>query len=245
MHRLRIVIATLAIWVAINSTAWCQLGNIGNLMSFDDNLIHFGIQVGLTRSKFDIDFTHNEDIRTILQGTASYYSAGFQLAIIGDLRLSRYFNLRALPGIILVDRDIYYNWEPTYQTTHPLMESHRTVESVYGILPLEIKFRSWRWHNIRPYLTGGGSYNFDFSSLRKNKNNTEESIIRLNSSEWRYTVGVGVDIFLRYVKFAIEMKLSFGVNDLLVKDEELYTQSIDGMHSRTIMFGFTFEGWDN
>lgn len=240
--KMRIMIATLAVWAAFGQTAWGQLGNLGNLMSFDDKPLHYGIQVGLTRSKFDLEFTHDDNLRAAVQGTASYYTAGFHISVIGDLRLNRYFNLRAMPGIILIDRDIYYNWEPGYALTHPLLEEHRTVESVYGTLPLEIKFRAWRWYNFRPYLTGGGSYNFDFSSLRKNKNNTEESIIRLNATEFRYSIGVGVDIFLRYVKFALEMKVSFGINDLQVLDDEIYTHSIDGMHSRTIMFGFTFEG---
>lgn len=239
VSRLRIFVALLTVWIAFESTAWCQLGN---LMSFDDKLMHYGIQVGLARSKFDLDFTRDETLRTAVQGTASYYTEGFHISVVGDLRLGRYLNLRALPGIILIDRDIYYNWEPSYQDSHPLLEHHRTVESVYGNLPLELKFRAWRWYNFRPYITGGGSYSFDFASLRKNKNNNEESIIRLNSTEWRYTVGVGTDIFLRYVKFAIELKMSFGVNDLRVPDDELYTQSIDAIHSRTLMLSFTFEG---
>lgn len=238
-HRLRIVLLLLTAWAGTVHTAW---GQLGNLMSFDDKLLHYGIQVGLTRSKFDLTFTRNDDIRAAVQGTASYYTAGFHLAVVGDMRLGRYFNLRALPGIILIDRDIFYNWEPAYQSSHPLLEHHRTVESVYGTLPMEIKFRAWRWQNFRPYLTAGGSYNFDFSSLRKNKNNTEESIIRLNATEWRYSVGVGVDFFLRYVKFAIEMKMAFGINDLQILDDELYTHAIDGIHSRMLMLGFTFEG---
>ncbi|KWW32077.1 MAG: PorT protein [bacterium P3] len=239
MHRLRIVITALTALAGIGSTAWSQ---IGNLMSFDDKLLHYGIRVGLSRSKFDLEFTRDDDIRTAVQGTASYYSEGFHIAVVGDLRVGRYFNLRALPGITLIDRDIYYNWEPGYMAAHPLLERHRSVESVYGDLPLEIKFRAWRWNNFRPYLTGGGSYSFDFSSLRKNKNNNDESIIRLNSNEFRYTVGVGADFFLRYVKFAVELKMAFGINDLHILDNELYTRSIDGMHSRTLMISFTFEG---
>lgn len=240
--RLRIILVTVAVWAAFGSTAWGQIGNLGNLMSFDDKPLHYGIQVGLTRSKFDLEFVHDDALRTAVLGTASYYSEGFHISVVGDLRLGRYFNLRSLPGIILIDRDIYYHWAPSYQETHPLLEQHRTVESVYGHLPLELKLRAWRWYNFRPYLTCGGSYSFDFASLRKNKNNNDEAIIRLNADEWRYSVGAGVDFFLRYVKFAIELKMSFGVNDLLILDEEIYTQTLGSMRSRTLMISFTFEG---
>ena len=225
-------------------TEWGQRaqGQVGNLMSFDEKLLHYGIQVGISRSKFDIDFTTNDEVRRQAIGAASYYNEGFHVAIVGDLRLCRFFNLRFLPGITLIDRDIQYTWAPDYRATHLLIENSRTVESVYGDLPLEIKFRAMRWHNFRPYITGGGSYSFDFASLRKNKNNNDESIIKLNASEFRYTVGVGADFFLRYVKFAIEIKMAFGINGLQVHDEDIYTDAIDGIHSRTMMVSFTFEG---
>lgn len=240
-------IAGLLLWLLLPMLPATEQGahaqtQAGNLMSFDDKLLHYGIRVGISRSKFDIDLNTDDGIRQVVQGNASYYTAGFHIAVVGDLRMGRYFNLRLIPGITLIDRDINYNWEPSYLATHPLIENSRTVESVYGDLPLELKFRAWRWGNFRPYVTGGVSYSFDFASLRKNKNNNEESIIRLNASEFRYTFGVGSDFFLRYVKFAIELKMAIGINDLQVRDDELYTTSIDALRSRTVMLSFTFEG---
>ena len=81
------------------------MGQIGNLMSFDDKLLHYGIQIGYTQSKFDLDYTLDDNIREIVHGTESYYTAGFHIAIIGDLRLGRYLNLRLLPGITIINRD--------------------------------------------------------------------------------------------------------------------------------------------
>lgn len=218
------------------------MGQIGNLMSFDDKLLHYGIQIGYTQSKFDLDYTLDDNIREIVHGTESYYTAGFHIAIIGDLRLGRYLNLRLLPGITIINRDLNYAWEGQYFDSHPLLERKRGVESVYGDVPLELKFRSWRWNNFRPYVTLGTSYGFDFASLRKNKNNNNEAIVRLNSHDFRYTAGVGVDVFLRYVKFAIEMKMVFGLVNLQIPDNEFYTLSIDKMTSRTFLLSFTFEG---
>ena len=92
------------------------------------------------------------------------------------------------------------------------------------------------------YFTAGVSYGFDFASLRKNRNQTNQAIVRLQPSDLRYTMGVGFDVFLRYVKFAIEFKMAFGMLDLKVQDPDIYIRSFDNLKSRTFMLSFTFEG---
>lgn len=216
--------------------------NAANLGAFDRAPYHFGIQVGYTQSKFDLQYSEDEALRQDLQGTTSYYSPGFHINIIGDARLGDYLNFRLLPGVTLISRDLAYAWSASYRETHWKYDEMRTVESVYGEIPAEFKFRAMRYANFRPYLTAGGSAGFDFASLFRNKNNNNESIVRLNPVDLRYTMGVGFDFFLRYVKFAIEMKMTFGIPDLRVEDDDLYTQSVTYLHSRTFMLSFTFEG---
>ena len=217
-------------------------GQIGNLGGFDRRLLHYGIQVGYTQSKFDLQFSEDASLRETLQGTTSYYAPGFHIAIIGDMRLGRWLNLRMLPGVTLVTRELSFAWKPTYLAEHRIAERSRNVESVYGDIPIELKLRSVRYGNFRPYLTAGASYGFDFASLRKNRNQTNQSIVRLQASDLRYTMGVGFDVFLRYVKFAIEMKMSFGLLDLKVEDPDIYIRSFDYLNTRTFMLSFTFEG---
>lgn len=217
-------------------------GQVTNLASFDKKTVHYGIQIGYTQSKFDFNYTEDDEVREAIQGTTSYYNPGFHLAVIGDLRLNNYLNIRMAPGLTLINRSMSYSWSPDYAATHHNLDDRRTVESVYGEIPLDLKFRAFRWRNLRPYLTAGGSYGFDFASLRNNRNNNNQSIVRLNTNDLRYTFGVGFDCYLRYVKFAIEMKMSFGLTDLRIPDDDLYTLSVDGMNTRTFMLGFTFEG---
>lgn len=213
------------------------------LASFDKKKIHFGIQLGYTQSKFEDAYTQDDEVRESLQGTTSYYTPGFHLAIIApDLRLGNYFNFRLIPGITLINRTFSYNWTDAYVTQHHGADAKRSVESVYGELAFDFKFRAFRYRNFRPYLTSGGSYGFDFASMRNNKNNTDQSIVRLNTSDMRYTVGLGFDFYMRYVKFAIELKMSFGLLDLKIDDDDLYTRSVDFINTRTFMVGFTFEG---
>ena len=215
---------------------------VGNLGKFDSRLLHWGIQVGFTNSKFDLEYSQDEELREVLQGSTSYFSPGFHIAVIGDLRLNNWFNLRILPGVTIITREVTFSWEKDYYQTHRLTELSRNVESVYGDLPIELKFRSMRYGNFRPYLTAGISYGFDFASLRKNRNRTDQSIIRLEPHDFRYSMGVGFDVFLVYVKFALELKMTFGLIDLKVDDTDIYTRSFDNLSSRTFMLSFTFEG---
>ena len=215
---------------------------VNYLAGFDKKKIHFGIQLGYTQSKFDYAYTEDDEVRTSLLGTGSYYTPGFHLAIISDFRLGNYFNLRLLPGLTLINRTINYNWTTDNLIEHHNPDQKRNVESVYGEIPVDIKFRAFRYHNFRPYLTAGLSYGFDFASMRNNKNNNDQSIIRLNTSDFRYTFGIGFDFYMRYVKFAIEMKMTFGLSDLKIPDDDLFTRSMDFINTRTFMLGFTFEG---
>ena len=213
-----------------------------HLGRFDERLLHFGIQVGYTQSKFDLHYTEDDAVRESILGTTSYYSPGFHINVIGDMRIGDHLNLRLLPGLTLISRDLAFRWSDDFTSTHWKFDTQRTVESVYGELPVEFKFRAMRYADFRPYVTTGGSWGFDFASLRKNKNNNDESIIRLNPFDLRYTMGVGFDFFLHYVKFAIEMKMSFGLVNLRVEDDDLYTLSTTDFRSRTFMLSFTFEG---
>lgn len=217
-------------------------GQVTYLASFDKKKIHYGIQIGYTQSKFENAYTQDDEVRQSLQNTLSYYTPGFHIAVLADFRLGNYFNFRLLPGLTLINRTFHYAWTDAYVQQHHGADAKRNVESVYGEIPFDIKFRAFRYRNFRPYLTAGGSYGFDFASMRNNKNNNDQSIIRLNTSDLRYTTGVGFDFYLRYVKFAIELKMSFGFSDLKVDDDDLYTRSVDYINTRTFMLSFTFEG---
>lgn len=231
-----------AVLLALMLTASVLHAQVTYLAAFDKKQVHYGIQLGYTQSKFEDAYTQDDEVRESLQGTSSYYTPGFHLAVIADFRLGNYFNFRLLPGLTLINRTFNYNWTDVYVTQHHGADAKRSVESVYGEIPFDFKFRAFRYRNFRPYLTAGGSYGFDFASMRNNKNNTDQSIVRLNTSDLRYTVGLGFDFYMRYVKFAIELKMSFGITDLKIEDDDLYTRSVDFINTRTFLLGFTFEG---
>jgi hypothetical protein len=50
-----------------------------------------------------------------------------------------------------------------------------------------------------------------------------------------------VDFYLEYFKFSPQIKLSYGILNLLSKDKTVYTQSINRLSTNGWMISFTFE----
>ena len=217
-------------------------GQIQNLPNFDKNIMHYGISVGYMDSKFMLEYTEDEAIRENIQGVTSYYIPGFHITIVGDLRINDYMNIRLLPGISFLDREINYALSDQYASTAHNLDRARKAESIYGDLPIDLKLRSARWRNFRPYVITGLRYGFDFASLKNNKNRNDDSIIRLSPNDFSYTMGVGFDFYFPYFKFAIELKMGLGLVDLKVPDETFYSQSIESIKSRTFTLSISVEG---
>ena len=66
--------------------------------------------------------------------------------------------------------------------------------------------------------------------------------MKLKKSDFCYEAGFGIDIFFPYFKFSIEAKASWGLRDLLVKDKDIFSNSIDKLSSKLFLISFNFEG---
>ena len=118
------IIVLYCLFLSFTAQAQTSAGNLG---MFDHRTLHYGIQVGYTQSKFDLAYSENDTLRQTLQGVTSYYAPGFHIAVIGDLRLGNWFNLRLLPGVTIVTRTLGYSWENGYLATHRLAERSRNA----------------------------------------------------------------------------------------------------------------------
>ena len=65
--------------------------------------------------------------------------------------------------------------------------------------------------------------------------------IKLKKSDLMYEVGFGIDFYLEYFKFAPEFKATFGLVDMLVNDDSIYSSSIKKMLTHGFTFTLTFE----
>ena len=54
-------------------------------------------------------------------------------------------------------------------------------------------------------------------------------------------LGFGLDFYLEYFKFSPQIKISYGLLNLLTNDSTIYTESINKLTTNGWMLSFTFE----
>ena len=167
---------------------------------------------------------------------------GFNVGLVGDLRLQEYINLRFEPGLYYTKRDMYYP-SSYFPTTPTASDRLREVNSTYIHFPLLVKFSSLRTGNVRPYLLGGGSLTLNLSSNSKSLDDNAEGRFRMKSWTPNYELGFGIDIFSEYFIFSPSIRGVFGINDELIRDKDpnsQWTSNIDAMRTRGVFLNFSF-----
>lgn len=212
---------------------------VPNLQKYDNQLFHFGFLLGYNQFDFTIrskaDLSEYDSLMVVNTAAMS----GFNLGIIADLRLGKYFDLRLIPGLSFGDRVV--NYTILYPDQSRLV-TKKNIESVYLDIPLLFKFKSSRMHNVRAYVIGGAQYSLDLiSAAKKQNNNPREIMLKLYPNDVQAQVGVGIDFYCTYFKFTTEFKMSFGLMNLLVQEDNMYATSVQSLKSKMWQISFTFE----
>jgi len=214
-----------------------QTRKVQNQPYGDYRIYHFGIAVGLNFQ--DMLLTNsgliNENGETWF-GTIPNYSPGFTVGLTADLYLNPYMNLRFTPMLCFGD----LGFEFVEPTTH----ANFTTDVRYNnlILPLDLKFRSMRLNNYRPYVLTGV-----YSAINLGRKKDEP--ILLKSQDYGVSIGLGCDFYLPYVKVIPEIRFCFGLKDMLEKNRSdltdltliKYPNALSKGLSRMIIFTFNFE----
>ncbi len=201
---------------------------------YDNKWIHFGFSVGVNSMDLKISRTLQSDTAThyVLIPDVTRISPGFQVQIVSNLRLGDNLDLRFLPGISFGSRDISF-----YNSKTKLYEGKVGIESSYLDFPLDLKYRSRRLNNYRPYVLGGINYRYDMAARKQDE-------LRFKPGDIFYEGGIGIDWYLPYFKLSTELKAGVGLLDRLVRDDKSnqnYLASIDKMKAYVVGLSFHFE----
>lgn len=210
-----------------------------NLPRYDLKRYHFGFLIAYNQFDFTIKPYSNLNTFDSLMVVESQPQSGFNLGIISNLRLAKHFDLRFTPTLSFGDRIINYTIK--YQDTISQVVK-KSVESTYIDFPLLVKFKSSRMNNSRVYVIGGFNYSIDLASQAKKKNERKnEVMIKLLRNDYSFQIGVGADFYLTYFKFATELKMSYGFRDLIKREGNLFSNSIERLNSKILQISFLFE----
>lgn len=203
-----------------------------NLENFDKQRLYWGYFLGLNTYDFKFDY-----IKTPTTDISVASNFGFNVGVVGDLRLQEYINLRFEPGLYYAQRNL------TYAGFTRQIDSYREVRSTYLDFPILLKFSSKRVGNIRPYLVGGVSATLNLASNSRSLDDNYQQRFRVKPWTQNYELGFGIDLYLEYFKFSPSIRGVFGLNDELIRDnnpDSPWTGNIQSMKSRAVFINFTF-----
>jgi hypothetical protein len=219
-----------------------QKEKVKNLQKYDERPLHFGFSLGINRSNFIITPIKNlASLDTVLSVLPSA-QPGFNIAIITDLKIYDYLSLRFLPALSFQSRIL--NYSIVNKVKKDTVSFSKSVESTVIELPLNIKLRSERVNNIALYLVAGAKYGYDLASQKdaKLKDDLAKVIVKLSRHDISTEAGIGADYYFPYFKFSTEIKASWGIKNLLVKDTDVFSNSLDKLRSQVILISLHFEG---
>lgn len=238
-------ILILLLLVSLNQTSHAQLfrkekvsydANQGR-GSTDNDLLRWGYFLGF--NSYDFNFNYNQDLTDIYVNR----STGFNVGLIGNLRINDYIDLRLEPGLYISTRELLYS--PTYFNDTPSgSDLRREVKSTYVHLPLLVKFSTKRINNFKPFIVGGFSTALNLSSNETNPDDNRNGQFRTIKNTLFYELGFGIDFYLYNFKFTPSIRGAFSINDELVPDKDPnspWTSNINSMQTRAVFVNFTFQ----
>ncbi|MCF8272230.1 MAG: PorT family protein [Flavobacteriaceae bacterium] len=206
--------------------------------STDNNLLRWGYFLGF--SSYDFNFDYNQDLRDI----HIKKSVGFNVGLIGNLRINNYIDLRLEPGLLITTRELYYSTEYFQGLPYDTNDLVREVKSTYIHIPLLVKFSTKRINNFKPFIVGGFSTALNLSSNQDNPDDNSNGQFRTTKNTLFYELGFGIDFYLHNFKFTPSVRGLFGINDELVRDDDPnspWTSNINSMKTRGLFINFTFQ----
>lgn len=221
--------------VLSNTTVVAQFGGepILNLQNEDKKFLNWGYYLGF--NQYDFQFEYKDDIgRDILVDK----SFGFNVGLIGELRINEFLDARFEPGLLYTSRTLGF---PGFSTE---AEAIREVRSTYIRFPLLLKASTRRIGNWKPFIVGGVYTSINLGSNEDSLDDNSSGQFRMKQNVYGYELGFGIDFYTEYFKFTPSIRGVFALTDELVPDEDPnspWTGNINAMRTRGIFINFTFE----
>jgi len=231
-------IIILILVVLMGSVASAQKKKPLNRSWYDEKPLHFGFSIGFNTMDFRVVPDQDYYSADSLFPEVALLSPGINIQIVMDYHPAEYWDIRFLPGVSFGQRRLNY-----YFSTE-VYDDQQVVESSFLEFPFLLKYKGSRLNNIRPYLIGGLNFRYDLAG-RKGFDDDKDVFIRLHRSDLYYELGAGLDFYLPYFKLAIELKMSNGLRDVLVRENAPgypeYVNAIDKLRSQMWVLAFHFE----
>lgn len=228
-----LILFGLLILASPKSTAQFGEDPILNLQNEDLKFLNWGYYLGF--NQYDFQFEYKDDIgRDILVDK----SIGFNVGLIGELRINEFLDARFEPGLLYTARTLGF---PGFDNQ---ADAIREVRSTYIRFPLLLKASTRRLGNWKPFIVGGVYASTNLGSKEDSLDDNSSGEFRMKQNVYGYELGFGIDFYTEYFKFSPSIRGVFALTDELVPDNDPnspWTGNINAMRTRGIFINLTFE----
>ncbi|MBK7129538.1 MAG: outer membrane beta-barrel protein [Crocinitomicaceae bacterium] len=210
-----------------------------NYPYFEYKDFHFGTMLGITISDFNYQLNTSTSSKNGISNIIIEQGPGMGIHIpVVSWNPHPVYNVRLVPSLSFHETAVTYQYVENDQQKSKTTRNERTLLN----FPLLMKFNTRRLTNFSAYAITGLCYSYDLASQKDVDPKLNDPILRLREHEFSYQVGGGFDFYLPYFKFGIDIKLSNGINDLLIHDQTFFSDPLRSLRSQTWWFSITFEG---
>ncbi|MEL6635659.1 MAG: outer membrane beta-barrel protein [Bacteroidota bacterium] len=221
--------------LAVASTSQAQRGNY-NFLSFEQKPYYFGITLAYNNSNFKIHHSSQFILNDSINTAQSITGPGFNLGIVSNLKVGQYFDFRFLPTLSFAEKNIEYTSDNPNN-----LQYLRKIESVLVELPFHVRYKSAPYNDKRMFVIAGIKYSFDVASDSRARQANE--LVKISPTDFAVEVGAGIQMFFPYFIFSPEIKLSHGLGNILIFDDNLdQSRVIEKVLSRALTISLHFEG---
>ena len=209
-----------------------------NNENFDKARLSYGYYLGF--NVYDYNFDYPTDVKDI----QVLKSTGFNVGLLGNIRINDYIDIRIEPGLVISRREL--NYSQTFFTGIDFEDKDlsREIQSTFIHIPLLVKFSAKRINNIKPFVVAGISTALNLSSQQENPDDNSKDVFRVTKNNLYYELGIGIDLYLTWFKFTPSIRGVFSMQDELIKDVDpnsRWTRNISQMQTRGLFINFTFQ----
>ncbi len=228
-------------------TSFAQERKVENRPYTDLRQFHFGVFIGTHLQ--DMEFLNvgpqlleQEDgtyLEKIVSCDQDRWDPGFNVGVLGELRLNTYFQFRIAPAMYFGNRHItFYNHSAEHH-----QEEHQDLKTAYVTSAFDLIFAAPRFNNHRPYLIAGLNPVINLSGR-------DNDFLKLKRYDLFAEIGLGCDFYLPFFKLRPELKFMYGLTNSLdtdhanhLKNREMlmYTNSVSKTRAKIIALTFYFE----
>lgn len=211
-------------------------GNNYNFQDFQAKPVYFGLTLGINSSRYTPFRSEEFLVSDTIVSISSLNGPGFNLNMIANLKIGKYFDFRFLPGFSFAERRLNFT-----RSLRQLSDKETSVQSVFVELPFHFRYKSAPYRDKRVFLIAGVKYSFDVAS--ESRTRQSESLIRISPHDFQVEYGAGIQFFLPYFIFSPEFKISQGIGNTLLYNPNLAeSRVLDKVLSRTFTISFHIEG---